>query len=241
VGTAVIGAAGSPLSGTGCGPSCRARWRGVRGADGRARRRCRHRLCGRPQGSARVAVVAAGTGLIAIGTDLTGWRRADGWGFARRLRWRGPGSGGRAWRRRCVRTTGGKAVPGPLLTCAEEAVRGDDGVARQAVSAPDRPAVLASFAPRVAEWPWTTRSPPASCTPPPGTWPESAAAVCPPDGEPKSRSPVACSRWVTPLVPLHEEWRNGCRNARRFRRRVIRWTVPCGSRGILLSARSLCA
>src|SRR5690606_13555870 len=26
------------------------------------------------------AVIAAGTGLIAIGTDLTGWHRADGWG-----------------------------------------------------------------------------------------------------------------------------------------------------------------
>ncbi len=26
------------------------------------------------------AVIAAGTGLIAIGTDLAGWRRADGWG-----------------------------------------------------------------------------------------------------------------------------------------------------------------
>ena len=26
------------------------------------------------------AVVAAGTGLIALGTDLTGWQRADGWG-----------------------------------------------------------------------------------------------------------------------------------------------------------------
>ncbi|HEY9374350.1 BadF/BadG/BcrA/BcrD ATPase family protein, partial [Streptomyces sp.] len=26
------------------------------------------------------AVVAGGTGLIALGTDLTGWRRADGWG-----------------------------------------------------------------------------------------------------------------------------------------------------------------
>ncbi|MFJ2116635.1 BadF/BadG/BcrA/BcrD ATPase family protein, partial [Streptomyces sp. NPDC087850] len=26
------------------------------------------------------AVVAAGTGMIALGTDLAGWRRADGWG-----------------------------------------------------------------------------------------------------------------------------------------------------------------
>ncbi|WP_414495757.1 BadF/BadG/BcrA/BcrD ATPase family protein, partial [Streptomyces sp. CRN 30] len=31
-------------------------------------------------GFAPGAVVAAGTGLIAVGTDLTGWRRADGWG-----------------------------------------------------------------------------------------------------------------------------------------------------------------
>lgn len=31
-------------------------------------------------GSTPGAVVAAGTGLIAIGTDLTRWRRADGWG-----------------------------------------------------------------------------------------------------------------------------------------------------------------
>ena len=31
------------------------------------------------------AVIAAGTGLIAIGTDLTCWRRADGWGSPRSL------------------------------------------------------------------------------------------------------------------------------------------------------------
>jgi len=57
------------------------------------------------------AVVAAGTGLIAIGTDLTGWRRADGWGHLLGDCGGGAWIGGRAWRRRCVRTTGGKAVP----------------------------------------------------------------------------------------------------------------------------------
>ncbi|GAA3034482.1 hypothetical protein GCM10020000_09810 [Streptomyces olivoverticillatus] len=46
------------------------------------------------------AVVAAGTGLVALGTDLTpdgGWRRADGWGAsARRLRQRRLDRAGRA-------------------------------------------------------------------------------------------------------------------------------------------------
>ncbi|MCX2924750.1 N-acetylglucosamine kinase [Streptomyces sp. NEAU-W12] len=97
------------------------------------------------------AVVAAGTGLIAVGTDLAGWRRADGWGHL--LGDCGGGAWiGRAGLEAALRAHDGRdGGSGLLLECAE-------GMFGPAASLPgrlyprtDRAAVLASFAPRVAE------------------------------------------------------------------------------------------
>jgi len=97
------------------------------------------------------AVVAAGTGLIAVGTDLTGWRRADGWGHL--LGDCGGGAWiGRAGLEAALRAHDGR--PGgsaPLLACAEEMFGPAAGLPGQLYPRADRPAVLASFAPRVAE------------------------------------------------------------------------------------------
>ncbi|MFJ2093952.1 N-acetylglucosamine kinase [Streptomyces sp. NPDC087901] len=96
------------------------------------------------------AVVAGGTGLIALGTDLTQWRRADGWGHLL------GDSGGGAWIGRAgldaaMRAHDGRRGGSPALLARLEAVFGP------AVELPgllyprtDRPAVLASFAPEVA-------------------------------------------------------------------------------------------
>ncbi|MEI5520227.1 BadF/BadG/BcrA/BcrD ATPase family protein [Streptomyces brasiliscabiei] len=95
-------------------------------------------------------VIAAGTGLIAIGTDLTGWRRADGWGHL--LGDCGGGAWiGRAGLEAALRAhdgrTGGSA---PLLARAEEVFGPMEGLPGRLYPRPDRPAVLASFAPEVA-------------------------------------------------------------------------------------------
>ncbi|ATL25986.1 N-acetylglucosamine kinase [Streptomyces formicae] len=96
------------------------------------------------------AVVAAGTGLIAIGTDLTAWRRADGWGHLL------GDCGGGAWigragleavmRAHDGRDGGSKA----LLVRAEDLFGPVTGLPGQLYPRTDRPAVLASFAPHVA-------------------------------------------------------------------------------------------
>ncbi|MFG3281067.1 N-acetylglucosamine kinase [Streptomyces sp. NPDC048111] len=96
------------------------------------------------------AVVAAGTGMIALGTDLVHWRRADGWGHLL------GDSGGGAWigragleaalRRHDGRPDGSAALLGRL-----EAVFGAPGeLPGLLYPRADRPAVLASFAPEVA-------------------------------------------------------------------------------------------
>ncbi|WP_055543945.1 N-acetylglucosamine kinase [Streptomyces kanamyceticus] len=96
------------------------------------------------------AVVAAGTGLIAIGTDLTAWHRADGWGHLL------GDCGGGAWigragleavlRAHDGRDGGSKA----LLVRAEDLFGPVAGLPGQLYPRSDRPAVLASFAPHVA-------------------------------------------------------------------------------------------
>lgn len=98
------------------------------------------------------AVVAAGTGLIALGTGLggSGWRRADGWGHL--LGDCGGGAWiGRAGLEAAMRAHDGRGGGSPALLARMEAVFGP------AASMPgllyprsDRPAVLASFAPEVA-------------------------------------------------------------------------------------------
>ncbi|MGW7054366.1 N-acetylglucosamine kinase [Streptomyces sp. NPDC054887] len=96
------------------------------------------------------AVVAAGTGMIALGTDLTAWRRADGWGHL--LGDCGGGAWiGRAGLEAAMRAHDGRRGGSPALLARLEAVL------CPAAELPgllyprtDRPAVLASFAPEVA-------------------------------------------------------------------------------------------
>ncbi|MFE0427138.1 BadF/BadG/BcrA/BcrD ATPase family protein, partial [Streptomyces sp. NPDC058953] len=95
-------------------------------------------------------VVAAGTGMIATGTDLTVWRRADGWGHLL------GDCGGGAWLGRAgleaaLRAHDGRRGGSPALLAAAESVFGPaPGLPGRLYPRPDRPAVLASFAPEVA-------------------------------------------------------------------------------------------
>ncbi|WP_323369058.1 N-acetylglucosamine kinase [Streptomyces alkaliterrae] len=95
------------------------------------------------------AVVAAGTGLIALGTDLVGWRRADGWGHLL------GDCGGGAWIGRAGLEAAARAHDGrpggsaPLLRRAEELFGPVERLPERLYPRADRPAVLASFAPRV--------------------------------------------------------------------------------------------
>ncbi|MEU3851122.1 BadF/BadG/BcrA/BcrD ATPase family protein [Streptomyces sp. NPDC029554] len=158
-------------------------------------------------GSRPGAVVAGGTGLIAIGTDLTGWRRADGWGHL--LGDCGGGAWiGRAGLEAALRAHDGRAGgSGRLLADAEEQFGTVTGLPGALYPRPDRPAVLASFAPRVA----------AACA---GGDPvaahilreaamhiaESAAAVCPAGGAARVAVTGGLFRMGEPLLcPLDEE------------------------------------
>ncbi|MCM2415647.1 BadF/BadG/BcrA/BcrD ATPase family protein [Streptomyces sp. RKAG290] len=96
------------------------------------------------------AVVAGGTGLIALGTDLTRWRRADGWGHLL------GDSGGGAWIGRAgldaaMRAHDGRRGGSAALLARLEAVFGPaPELPGLLYPRTDRPAVLASFAPEVA-------------------------------------------------------------------------------------------
>ncbi|MEV0223234.1 BadF/BadG/BcrA/BcrD ATPase family protein [Streptomyces sp. NPDC050704] len=96
------------------------------------------------------AVVAAGTGMITIGTDLESWHRADGWGHL--LGDCGGGSWiGQAGLEAALRAYDGR--PGgsaPLLARVEEMFGSAHALPGQLYPRTDRPAVLASFAPEVA-------------------------------------------------------------------------------------------
>lgn len=95
------------------------------------------------------AVVAGGTGMIALGTDLTSWRRADGWGHLL------GDSGGGAWIGRAgldaaMRAHDGRRGGSPALLARLEAVLGPaTGLPGLLYPRTDRPALLASFAPEV--------------------------------------------------------------------------------------------
>ncbi|MGW4024718.1 N-acetylglucosamine kinase [Streptomyces sp. NPDC005009] len=97
------------------------------------------------------AVIAAGTGVIAVGTDLTGWRRADGWGHLL------GDCGGGAWIGRAGLDAALRAHDGReggsarLLASAEDLFGPAAGLPGRLYPRTDRPAVLASFAPRVGE------------------------------------------------------------------------------------------
>ncbi|MFF9375585.1 N-acetylglucosamine kinase [Streptomyces griseoluteus] len=152
------------------------------------------------------AVLAAGTGLIAIGTDLTTWHRADGWGHL--LGDCGGGAWiGRAGLEAALRAYDGRAGgSAPLLERARERFGPPPELPGLIYPRPDRAAVLASFAPEVA-----------ACAPhdPVATgilraaarhMAESVAAVCPEAGRPE----VACTGGLLkvgePLLSfLHDE------------------------------------
>ncbi|RLU89126.1 ATPase [Streptomyces griseocarneus] len=98
-------------------------------------------------------VVAAGTGMIALGTDLTregGWRRADGWGHL--LGDCGGGAWiGRAGLEAAMRAFDGRPGGSDALLARVSAVLGPPpGLPGLLYPRTDRPAVLASFAPEVA-------------------------------------------------------------------------------------------
>ncbi|KES03090.1 ATPase [Streptomyces toyocaensis] len=131
------------------------------------------------------AVIAAGTGLIAIGTDLTRWRRADGWGHLL------GDCGGGAWIGRAGMEAALRAHDGReggsarLLASAEDMFGPAAGLPGRLYPRADRPAVLASFAPRVGECaaggdPVAVAVLRAAAR----HMADSAAAVCPAEGEP---------------------------------------------------------
>ncbi|MFF9815592.1 N-acetylglucosamine kinase [Streptomyces sp. NPDC014006] len=163
------------------------------------------------------AVIAAGTGLIAIGTDLTGWRRADGWGHL--LGDCGSGAWiGRAGLEAALRAHDGR--PGgsaALLACAEKAFGPVAGLPGALYPRPDRPAVLASFAPQVGACA-ADGDPVAVAVLREAARhiADSAAAVCPPSGEPWVALTGGLFKVGEPLlVPLEEELAARLPHARR--------------------------
>jgi N-acetylglucosamine kinase-like BadF-type ATPase len=164
------------------------------------------------------AVIAAGTGLIAIGTDLTGWRRADGWGHL--LGDCGSGAWiGRAGLEAALRAHDGRdGGSARLLARAEEAFGPMPELPGRLYPRSDRAAVLASFAPQVAV-----------CAPDDPVaagilraaarhMAESAAAVCPASGEPLLALTGGLFKLGTPLlVPLERELAGRLPHARRVR------------------------
>ncbi|MGW2047249.1 N-acetylglucosamine kinase [Streptomyces sp. NPDC001858] len=133
-------------------------------------------------GSRPGAVVAAGTGLIAIGTDLTAWQRADGWGHL--LGDCGSGAWiGRAGLEAALRAHDGR--PGgsaALLACAEQQFGPMAGLPGQLYPRADRAAALAAFAPQVAACAQDDPVAAGILRAAARHLAESAAAVCPPGG-----------------------------------------------------------
>ncbi|CAL9383379.1 N-acetylmuramic acid_N-acetylglucosamine kinase [Streptomyces sp. enrichment culture] len=163
------------------------------------------------------AVIAAGTGLIAVGTDLTGWRRADGWGHLL------GDCGGGAWIGRAGLEAALRAHDGReggsarLLAGAEEMFGPAPGLPGLLYPRTDRPAVLASFAPRVAEC--AAGGDPVAADVLRAAarhMADSAAAVCPDVDEPSVGLTGGLFRMGSPLlVPLDEELAKRLPRARR--------------------------
>ncbi|WP_314219318.1 N-acetylglucosamine kinase [Streptomyces zaehneri] len=152
------------------------------------------------------AVVAAGTGLIAIGTDLTAWQRADGWGHLL------GDCGGGAWIGRAGLEAALRAYDGrpggsaSLLARAEERFGPMTGLPGLLYPRPDRPAVLASFAPQVAACAHDDPVADGVLRTAARHMAESAATVCPAGGEPRIALTGGLFRMGDPLlVPLEEE------------------------------------
>ena len=167
------------------------------------------------------AVVAAGTGLIAVGTDLSRWRRADGWGHL--LGDCGSGAWiGRAGLEAALRAHDGReGGSAPLLARAEERFGPAAGLPGQVYPRSDRPAVLASFAPEVAACAATDPVAAEILRAAARHMADSAAAVCPAEGEPLVAVTGGVRRLGDPLLaPLGEEL------AKRLPR--ARWTTAEG-------------
>ncbi|MFI6559052.1 N-acetylglucosamine kinase [Streptomyces sp. NPDC050534] len=152
------------------------------------------------------AVVAAGTGLIAVGTDLTCWRRADGWGHLL------GDCGGGAWIGRAGLEAALRAYDGRpggsdgLLARAEEIFGPMPGLPGLLYPRQDRPAVLASFAPQVAALAGGDPVATGILRTAAQHMAESAAAVCPDAGEPRVSVTGGLLKMGDPLlVPLEEE------------------------------------
>ncbi|GAA2218437.1 N-acetylglucosamine kinase [Streptomyces nogalater] len=166
-------------------------------------------------GSRPGAVLAAGTGLIAVGTDLTGWRRADGWGHLL------GDCGGGAWIGRAGLEAALRAHDGrdggsaPLLACAEERFGPVRGLPGLLYPRADRAAVLASFAPEVAACAARDRVAAEILRAAARHMADSAAAVCPPGGTPEVALTGGLFKMGDPLlVPLREELARGLPHAR---------------------------
>ncbi|MEV6167162.1 BadF/BadG/BcrA/BcrD ATPase family protein [Streptomyces sp. NPDC051954] len=162
------------------------------------------------------AVVAAGTGLIATGTDLTCWRRADGWGHLL------GDCGGGAWIGRAGLEAALRAYDGrpggsaALLACAEETFGPMPGLPGKLYPRPDRPAVLASFVPQVAECAGGDPVAADILRTAARHMAESAAAVCPAGADARVAVTGGLLKMGAPLVvPLEEELARRLPQARR--------------------------
>ncbi|MFV8131288.1 N-acetylglucosamine kinase [Streptomyces syringium] len=164
------------------------------------------------------AVVAAGTGLVALGTDLTpesGWRRADGWGHL--LGDCGSGAWiGRAGLEAAMRAYDGREEgASPALLTRLEALFGPaPELPGKLYPRADRPALLASFAPEVGRCAGTDPVASRILREAARHIAGAAAAVCPrpdrPDRGDERTLPVALTggllRMGEPLLtPLHQE------------------------------------
>jgi N-acetylglucosamine kinase-like BadF-type ATPase len=128
------------------------------------------------------AVVAAGTGMIALGTDLVHWRRADGWGHLL------GDCGGGAWIGRAGLDAAMRAYDGrrggsaALLDRAEVLLGPAPGLPGLLYPRTDRAAVLASFAPEVAACAGLDPVADGILAEAAGHIVDAAVAVCPPSG-----------------------------------------------------------
>ncbi|MFI6684888.1 N-acetylglucosamine kinase [Streptomyces sp. NPDC050485] len=162
------------------------------------------------------AVVAAGTGMVALGTDLSGWRRADGWGHL--LGDCGSGAWiGRAGLEAALRGHDGRRGGSAALLARVEAVFGAPGeLPGLLYPRTDRPAVLASFAPEVAGCAAADPVAAGILRAAARHIAEAAAAVCPDTGQ---ECQVALTGGLFKLgdpllVPLREEFRRQLPQAR---------------------------
>ena len=152
------------------------------------------------------AVIAAGTGMIAVGTDLKQWRRADGWGHL--LGDCGGGAWiGRAGLEAAVRAFDGRPGGSTELLARAEAMFGPmPGLPGKVYPRSDRPAVLAGFAPEVAGCAGSDSVASGILRAAARDMADSAAAVCPEMKEAQVALAGGLFKMGDPLlVPLREE------------------------------------